>query len=36
MNRSGIFISPRDITMEETEPLLTIADLPPVFDFYLK
>jgi hypothetical protein len=37
MNSSGIYVSPSEITIRETdEPLLTIADLPPVFDFYLK
>lgn len=36
VNSSGIYVSPSHITMKEIEPLLTIADLPPVFDFYLK
>ncbi len=38
VNSSGIYVSAlSEITIKETdEPLLTIADLPPVFDFYLK
>ncbi|EFX72483.1 hypothetical protein DAPPUDRAFT_308284 [Daphnia pulex] len=33
MNSSGIYVSPSEITIKETdEPLLTIADLPPIDD----
>ncbi|XP_046451761.1 uncharacterized protein LOC124199842 isoform X2 [Daphnia pulex] len=36
MNSSGIYVSPSEITMKETdEPLLTIADLPPIDESFI-